>query len=172
MANFSNPRGCIALRYDQDTFDYPIDAANPEIGQNDPLERRADGFLYPCTAGSAFPPVGWSAIHVPANTGGMIPVYQMKVDQTTFQIQAADAGVDSEADYTFEYDWLPGAPDPVTGVSTYQLDPATKDNDATLPIKIIRKVEFAYPDTNDFGAFVKLECVINDHLFKSQGTLG
>jgi len=173
MPNFDLRRGCVPLRYDQTTYNYPVAPNNPAIGQGDPLERRVDGFLYPCTAASIFQPFGISATFVPANTGGEIPVYHVKADETTFMIQVGNNGIFAdESAYTFNYDWFPGAPDPVTGMSTYQMD-SIGINDIDVPVKVIKKVEFAYPDTNNFGElFIKVECVFNDLVFKSQGTLG
>jgi hypothetical protein len=148
----------------------PLDPANPEIGRGDPLERvAATGFVQPAQAASTTV-IGVSPVYVAANTGGNIPLYDA-IDMT-FYIQFDDGTLIDESGYSFEYEFLVGAPDPVTQQSTYMIAGATQANNPALPVKIVRKKPANPGDDNDFGDFAVVEMKINNQLFKSAGTQG
>lgn len=166
MANVDFPRGFIPLRGRMDTEDLPLASNNPEIGQNDLVELRADGFYYPAQATSVTI-VGSAAEYKAANAGGKIKVYTDPFMR--YQAQADEGQIDAQTDLDLNYNIVASAPNALTKQSTMEIDSSTGAATATLPIKILRVVELVPASKNVLGTNVLLECVINNHLHKSLG---
>lgn len=166
MANVDFPRGFIPYRGKMDTEDLPLASNNPEIGENDLIELRTDGFYYPAQASSTTI-VGSAAAHIPANSGGNVPVYTDP--NMRYLAQADESQIDAQTDLDLNYNIVAGSPDSLTGRSTMEIDSSTGALTATLPIKLLRVAVVENQYGNALGANVLLECLINNHLHKSLG---
>lgn len=169
MANINFPRGFIPIGGCNSVREYNIAAANPQIGENDLVERRADGFVYPAQA-TTITPIGVAAESKAANSGGKLKVYDSP--DILLEAQADDANIAAQTDFDLNYDIIASAPNAITGRSTMQIDASTKAATATLPIKVLRIREIVTKERNALGANVAVECIINNHLHKSTGVIG
>ena len=169
MANLNFPRGFIPIGGCNSVREYNIAAANPQIGENDLVERRADGFVYPASV-TTITPIGIAAESKAANSGGRLKVYDSP--DLLLEAQVDDASVAAHTDFDLNYDIIASAPNAVSGRSTMQIDGSTKAATATLPIKILRIREIVTKERNVLGNHVAVECIINNHLHKSTGVIG
>lgn len=169
MSNLNFPHGFVPVDDDCQMHYYPVAPTNTQIGENDLVERRADGYIWPAQVSSTTI-IGVAAHNVKANTGGFLAVYDDF--DTVFEAQSNDATIDAQTDFDLNYDIVASAPDAITGRSTMQINGASQAATATLPIKILRVPTKVTKNGNALGANVLVECIINNHLLKSTGVIG
>lgn len=174
MANVNFPFGFEPVRYstgEQQVYSYlPVSPTNPVIGKGDPLERDVNGFLQPAAINSTTF-VGIAEQFLAASAGGEIAY--SPVENLIMRAQVDDANVAAQADLALEYEFTPGAPDPLTGRSTYQIRGSSKAANANFPLKLTQLSNtLTQLPPNAFGLNVVVECVANTGAFKGQGTVG
>lgn len=170
MANVDYPRGFIPIRYKDgrklsvEYFD--ISSTNAEIAKNDLVERRADGFIHIAQA-SSISIVGVAAERKAVNSGGTIAVYP--APGLVMHAQVDDATVNEQTDLGLNYNIT--ATVPANGLSQMEIDGNTGNTTATLPIYIERVATIVEQGrSNDLGANVLVECVINQSAYNGGGT--
>lgn len=169
MANVDFPRGFAPYKGDMKTEWYKIASNNAEIGLYDLVERRTDGFVHPAQA-TSITIIGVSAQHVPANTGGEIPVYDDP--NMRFLAQMDETEFDAQTDFDLNYNIVATTPNATTGRSQMEIDSSTQAATATLPIKVLRVADVITTAGNALGTNCLVECIINNHLLKSTGVIG
>lgn len=166
MANLDFPRGCVPIKNDEQTNEYSLAAAHDAIGLYDPVEVRADGFVHRAQNGTTTI-VGIAAEAKATNAGGSIKVYDSP--EIEFQMQVDDATVNAQTDLGLAYDITIGAP--VNNRSIAEINGASQNTTATLPIKPLRVSQIITKEGNALGANVLLDCIFNQH-FKKAGSVG
>ncbi len=171
MANLDRPRGFKIVgslgggevgRSKQ----YKLAAANSIIGIGDLLVADADGCVNRAAA-SATAIVGVALESKAANDG----TYIMVNDDPNVILEAqtdngvgtltAQTGINLNANFVVA--------DAVMGLSRMEIDESSGDPTATLPLKVIG---LSPAIDNAFGEFNRLLVIINNHTYKSVGTLG
>jgi len=168
MANQNWPNGFIPSEDEQCTREHEISATNAEIAYGDLVERHTDGYVRPAVA-SSVRIIGVAAEHKAANSGGTIKVYDDP--ETVFVAQMDDSSFSAQADLQYNYDIVVTTPDSA-GRSRMQIDASTKALTATLPIKVRGLVPITNAYGNTLGAYARVYCLINNHIYKSTGVIG
>ncbi len=170
MANRDNPNGFTPVRHltggEIRTEAVLLAAANAAIGVGDLLVRTAAGVWDRWASGAAS---GVAAASSAASSGGVEIaayidpniVYAAQVDDGTGTL-TAQTGINLNATAV--------AGTPVNGRSIYEIDESSGATTIDLPLKVVR---LSKQVGNGFGAFNRLEVVINNHDLKGgTGTLG
>lgn len=169
MANPDQPLGFKPIRGPFRTNSYTLAAANTAVYPGDILIVTTAGTI-DVGAATSTQIIGVCLSISAASSGAIILVSDHPDTIYMAQMDNASSGSGTVLTGNFgNYNILATAGDAASGTSRMEIDESTLTTTAASPIKVIKL--WAFPG-NAYGEFVKVECIINNHVFKSTGVTG
>ena len=162
MVNIDAPLGFRPVRGPFRTNEYTLAAANTIVGVGDLIIATTAGTVDRAAA-TATQIIGVCLSIAAASSGAKILVNDHPDTIYMAQMDDDSSGSGTVLTGVFgNYDIIVG--NASNGLSIMEIDESSLATTATLPIKVLKL--WAAPD-NAFGAHVKVECIINNHVYKA-----